>query len=319
MRIQIIAEIEGLFILDKPVNAKLYPYEFSIYEENSKRYISISKPITNYQEVAPRLDVNNGVATIVATKYEAYKDMEQWLVYIEAMGAFNFEIERIHIDELEVKWICETTEELGTIPVLSLKRHREDKKANKHLRDSNLSNLVLFRKTLPEAYIPFSYYRQARNFFFKNDYYFAFINYFMMLEFMFADGQFHQAKVISNFKEAKLLELCILSALNMLKTNDENGANYSSLLEECQRKKKELNFEGIIYVLVQFRGLLSHASENSKCYLLDGERLRPLTLYISLVCFFLCGYIQVYCFSSEEGKYRMINERISELRKLCQD
>lgn len=319
MRIQIIAEVEGLFILDKPVNAKLYPYEFSIYEENSKRYISVSKPITYYQEVAPRIDVNNGVPTIVATKYEAYKDMEQWLVYIEAMGAFNFEIERIHIDELEVKWICETTEEQGTIPVLSLKRHREDKKASKHLRDSNLSNLVIFRKALPEAYIPFSYYRQARNFFYKNDYYFAFINYFMMLEFMFADGQFHQAKVISNFKEAKLLELCILSALNMLKTNDENGSNYLSLLEECQRKKKELNFEGIIYVLVQFRGLLSHASKNSKCYLLDGERLRPLTLYISLVCFFLCGYIQVYCSSSEESKYRMINEQIGELRKLCQD
>jgi hypothetical protein len=29
-----------------------------------------------------------------------------------------------------------------------------------------------------------------------------------MLEFVFADGQFQQAKVISKFKEAKLLELC---------------------------------------------------------------------------------------------------------------
>ncbi len=161
MRIQIIAEIEGLFLLDKPVNAKLYPYDFSIYEENSKRYISISKPIKNYQEVAPRFSVKNGIPKIIATKYEAYKDMEQWLVYIEAMGAFNFEIERIHIDELEVKWICETAEEQGTIPILSLKRHREDKKASKHLHDSNLSNLVIFRKALPEAYIPFSYYETS--------------------------------------------------------------------------------------------------------------------------------------------------------------
>lgn len=319
MRIQIIAEIEGLFILDKPVNAKLYPYDFSIYEERSKRYISISKPITNYQEVAPRLDINNGVPTIVATKHEAYKDMEQWLVYIEAMGAFNFEIERIHIDELEVKWICETVEEQGAIPIVSLKRHREDKRASKHLCDSNLSNLVIFRKALPEAYIPFSYYRQAKNFFYKNDYYFAFINYFMMLEFMFADGQFQQAKVIPKFKEAKLLELCILSALNMLKTNDENGINYSCLHEECQKRQKVLNFEGVIYVLVQFRGLLSHASEKSKSYLLDVEKLRPMTFFISLVCFLLCGYIQVYCCSSEESKCRMINERISELRKLCHD
>lgn len=316
MRIQIIAEIEGLFLLDKPVNAKLYPYDFSIYEENSKRYISISKPIKNYQEVAPRFSVKNGIPKIIATKYEAYKDMEQWLVYIEAMGAFNFEIERIHIDELEVKWICETVEEQGTIPILSLKRHREDKKASKHLHDSNLSNLVIFRKALPEAYIPFSYYRQAKNFFYKNDYYFAFINYFMMLEFLFADGQFQQAKVISKFKEAKLLELCILSALNMLKTNNENGTNYTCLLEECQKRQKELNFEGIIYVLVQFRGLLSHASEKSKSYLVDAEKLRPMTFFISLVCFYLCGYMQVYCCSSDENKSRLISERINELHKL---
>lgn len=88
--------------------------------------------------------------------------------------------------------------------------YREEKKASKHLCDSNLSNLIIFRNALPEAYIPFSYYRQAKIFFYKNDYYFDFINYFIMLEFVFADGQFQQAKVISKFKEAKLLELCWL-------------------------------------------------------------------------------------------------------------
>src|SRR5574344_187786 len=153
MRIEIIAEIEGLFIINKPVIAKLYPYEFKVYEDNSKRYISISKPIKDYSDVAPRIFMSNGSPVIEATKHEAYKDMEQWLVYIEAMGAFNFEVEKIHIDELEVKWIYETKEEHGSIPITSLKRTRKKKKANKHLCDSNLSNLVIFRRTLPEAYI----------------------------------------------------------------------------------------------------------------------------------------------------------------------
>ncbi len=315
MRIEITAEIEGLFIIDKPVIAKLYPYEFKIYEDNSKRCISISKPIKDFQDVAPCLFMSNGIPVIKATKHEAYKDMEQWLIYIEAMGAFNFEVEKIHIDELEVKWIYETEEEQGSIPITTLKRNREKKKADKHLCDSNLSNLVIFRRTLPEAYIPYSYYRQAKNFFYNNDYYFAFINYFMMLEFMFADGQFQQAKVNANFRQSKLLELCILTALNMLKENDNKGLNYSCLLEECKVRHKDLDFEGIVFVLIQFRGLLSHASEKSKCYLLDVDKLRPMTFYISLVCYLLCGYIQVYCCSNEESKLRMINQRITELKR----
>ena len=100
-----------------------------------------------------------------ATKLEIYKDMEEWLYYIEAMGAFNFEVVKIHTDELEVKWIYETEEEKGTIPVTSLKRNKQKGKAGKYLVNSNLSNLILFRKVLPEAHIPFSYYLQAKVFF----------------------------------------------------------------------------------------------------------------------------------------------------------
>ncbi len=315
MKIQIIAEIEGQFLLNKPVIAKLHPYEFVIYEENGKRYVSVSKPIKEYQNVAPQLFMRNGIPQIVATKYEAYKDMEQWLIYIEAMGAFNFDFEKIHIDELEVKWIYETEDEKGSIPITSLKRNRAPKKVDKYLSDSNLFNIIIFRRALPEAYIPFSYYRQAKIFFDNNDYYFAFINYFMMLEFMFADGQFHQAGMILKFKNSKLLELCVLTALNMLVDKDVNEVNYNWLLDECKKRNKNLDFEGVNYVLIQYRGLLSHASTRSKQFLLEVEQLRPIAFITSLICFLLCGYIQVYCCSSEESRNRMIINRIEELKK----
>jgi hypothetical protein len=314
MKIQIVAEIEGLFILDQTITAKLYPYEFSIFKENLKRYISITKPIKDYRNVAPQFYMKNGIPQIVTTKHEAYKDMEQWLIYIEAMGAFNFEVEKIHIDELEVKWICETEEEKGCIPITSLKRNREKKKADKHLCDSNLSNLVIFRKALPEAYIPFSYYRQARNFFNDNDYYFAFINYFMMLEFIFADGQFRKDTMTLKFKNSELLELCVLSALQTFENEDNKGSNYLWILQECKKRQKKLDFDGIVYLLIEYRGLLSHASNRSKPFLLDVEQLRPLALLISLICFFLCGYIQVYCCSSDDDKSKMIKQGIEELK-----
>lgn len=314
MKIQIVAEIEGLFILDQTITAKLYPYEFSIFKENLKRYISITKPIKDYRNVASQFYIKNGIPQIVTTKHEAYKDMEQWLIYIEAMGAFNFEVEKIHIDELEVKWICETEEEEGSIPITSLKRNRIPKTSTKYVSNSNLSNLVIFRKMLPEAHIPFSYYRQARNFFNDNDYYFAFINYFMMLEFIFADGQFNKAGMTKNFEKSELLELCVLSALQTFENGYKKGLNYSWILQECKKRQKELDFDGIVYILIEYRGLLSHASNRSKPFLLDVEQLRPLALLISLICFFLCGYIQVYCSSSDDDKSKMIRQGIEKLK-----
>ncbi len=313
MKIQIIAEIEGNFLLNDSILAKLHPYEFLIFKDNNKKYISITKPIIDYEDVAPKIYIKNNTPNIDATKSEAYKDMEQWLYYIEAMGAFNFEVKKIHIDELEVKWIYETEEEKGSIPMTSLKRNRTPKTSTKYVSNSNLSNLVIFRETLSEAHIPFSYYRQARNFFNDNDYYFAFINYFMMLEFMFADGQFHKASMTKNFNSSELLELCVLSALQMLESKDKKDSNYSWLLQECKKRQKELDFDGIVYILIEYRGLLSHASNRSKPFLLDVEQLRPLAFFISLICLFLCGYIQVYC-SSDDDKSKMIKQGIEELK-----
>ena len=216
MRLQICAEIEGLFLLKGEIIAKLYPYEFALYEKDEKRFISITKSIKDYMKYAPKLYVKDGITHIEATKHEIYKDMEEWLYYIEAMGAFNFEVSKIHVDELEVNWIYETDDEKGQIPITSLKRNKQERKAEKYVANSNLSNLVIFRRMLPEAHIPFSYYRQAKAFFDDSNYYFAFINYFMMLEFCFAEGNFHKQKMTGSFLKSNLLKFCVLSAISMI-------------------------------------------------------------------------------------------------------
>lgn len=315
MKLQICAEIEGQFLLKNKVEAKLYPYYFEILKKDSKYFICITKPVTDYMDYAPKLYVKDGIVHMEATKPEIYKDMEEWLYYIEAMGAFNFEVAKIHIDELEVNWIYETEDEKGLIPITSLKRNKQKSKASKYLTDRNLSNLIFFRKMLSEAHIPFSYYRQAKNFFDNDNYYFAFINYFMMLEFYFADGHFHKKDMANSFKKSLLLKLCVLSAVSMIRKNDANAGNYKWLIEECEVKHKEVNFECVIYLLIEYRGLLSHASKRSKKYLFDNYKLRPLAFITSMICFFLCGYIQVYSCSSEESKQRLMSEQINKLEQ----
>lgn len=316
MKLQICAEIEGLFLLKNQVTAKLYPYEFNIFEKGGKRLISITKPVSDYKKYAPQLYIKDGIPHIEVTNPEIYKDMEEWLYYIEAMGAFNFEVSKIHIDELEVIWICESEEEKALMPITSLNRNKKKYKADKYIVNSNLSNLVVFRKMLPEAHIPFTYYRQAKIFFDSSNYYFAFINYFMMLEFCFAEGNFKKKQVESCFLKSNLLKLCVLSTISTIKGTDNNDAEYYGwLLKESQMRQKNISFEGVVYLLIYYRGLLSHASNLSKNYLFDAYKLKPLAFIISVICFYLCGYIQIYSCSSEENKMALMNKRIDELEK----
>ena len=293
MKLQICAEIEGLFLLKDKIEAKVYPYEFLLFSENGRFYISITKPVKDYIKYLPKLYIRNDVTHIEPTNPKAYNDLKDWLYYIEAMGAFNFEVSKIHIDELEV-----------TIP---------KRKAEKYIHQRNLSNLVFFRKMLPEAHIPFSYYRQACVFFNERNYYFAFINYFMMLEFCFAEGKFKTNEVIKRFKKSKLLKLCVLSAISM--TKEQDASCYKWLCNECKCKQKDITFESILYILIEYRGILSHASPFSKKYLLSDNKLRPLVILISLICFLLCGNIQIYCCSNEEDKDRLIGESVEKLEK----
>ena len=314
MKIQLCAEIEGLFLLKEKVIATLPPYTFELFQKDGKHFISVTRSVNNYWEFAPKLFVKDGIVNIEATKTELYKDLEDWLYYIEAMGAFDFEVSKIHIDESEVIWICENDEERVSIPIISLKRTRQERKAAKCVTNNNLFNIVLFRKQFPESHVPFTYYRQAKTFFDNSNYYFAFINYFMMLEFCFAEGEFHKNRMTKKFLNSNQLKLCVLATISILKSMD-NGGNYNWLVSECKSRQKNVDFEGVVYVLIEYRGLLSHASEKSKKYLFESSRLRPIAFITGLICFWLCGYIEVYSCSSEETKNRLMQERIDELEK----
>ena len=161
MKLQICAEIEGLFLIKEPIVAKLYPYEFNIFCNNGKYFISITKPVKNYEEYVPKMFRKDGVTTIVATNPNIYKDLIDWLYYIESMGAFNFEVSKIHFEELEVKWIYETEEEKGTIAIPSLKRNAPEETEETETPATRPSVLAaLGEKTnQPEPVKPFrSYY-----------------------------------------------------------------------------------------------------------------------------------------------------------------
>lgn len=289
MKIEVKAIITGNFILNEPVKAIFPPCECVIYKEKEIHYISVYKKIIDYQNCITKFNADN---SFTLTKVEIYEDMINLLQYIESMGAFNFAIRSISWDEPQITWIPEEDEERGIMPILSHQKKCHNNRAYKNLNDSNLMDLSIHRKGLNDVHIPFTYYRQGKNLFDSGQYYFAYINYFMMLEYCFANGKFKKDEMLREFKSSHLLSKSIKSTFKMIKENS-NKIHFDWLKEECENRNKKVDIEGIIYVLVKFRGLLSHASKRSEKYLFHSNNLFSLAFIISCICFYVCGHLQI--------------------------
>lgn len=314
MRIALKAEVEADMIVTEPVTAKLHPYEFEVYKEKEKLWLKVSKPVKDYEEFLPKMFTENGVVNITIGKNDIFKDLLEWLQYIEAMGSFNIQINRVYWDRPTYCWIAETEAEHFQTPFTEYTKNPQRGRRAKRLVSSNLFNIVVYRRQLKDIYIPFTYYKEGQRFFNNFNYYFAFINFFMMLEYCFADGKFHQSEVMKKFSESGLLRMCILEFLAM--PNIHRGETLWEMMEkECKRRNKEYGVDGLIFVLLMLRGELSHASTKSVQRYRDDNELRNWVVVISTICFLVCGHLQIYGFTNEESKKKFIEKNIERFEE----
>ena len=104
MKLQICAEILGYFVLADDFIIKFGDYEFMVYLKNSTKFISITKRIKDYEKYIPQIEVRgNKINILKYTDEESYKDLLEWLQYIEAMGSYNCNISKIKYDEIVEK------------------------------------------------------------------------------------------------------------------------------------------------------------------------------------------------------------------------
>lgn len=311
MRIALKAEVIADMVVNEPVVAKLYPYDFEIYKENAKLWLKVTKPVKDYEEYLPQVTVKNGRNYINFGSDDIFKDLFDWLQYIEAMGSFNIQVEQVCWNNPTFYWIAETEEERLKTPVTQYTRSRTNGKRPKLLKSDNLSNIVIYRKQLKDINIPFTYYKEGQKFFNHFNYYFAYINFFMMLEFCFAGGKFKTAEVIKQFGESRLLRMCILEFLtmNMVHSNDSLT---EALKNECKKRNKGFDADGLIYLFVVLRGELSHASTKSESRYRDDKILLPFVAAISTICYLVCGHLQIYGFTSDSGKNELIEQNIKK-------
>ena len=122
-----------------------------------------------------------------------------------------------------------------------------------------------------------------------------------MLEYCFANGKFKKDAVLKELYSSGLLRKSVNSILKMI-SEEKAKRHFDWIMNECKKYNKNYDVEGIIYLLVEYRGILSHAGGRSKQYLFKDEKLFSIAFLANMVCFMTCGNLQIYMFLSERQK-----------------
>lgn len=314
MRLRVTAEVKGDIFLKEKISTQFYIYTFNVFKENESFFISVEKSVSNYLDDIPKAsfdESNHFVINIPETKI--YADIVDWFKRIEAFGSFNLAIKRILYEEAEITWIPETVDEGKILSIKSYKVTRGGQNS-KYLRLSDFQDTLFYSKRLDENYIPFSYFRLGASFFDEEEYYLSYINYFMMIEFLYGNGKTKKRETIIEFGKSDILVLSILMTINTFPIGDPN---LEWLKNECRKKQKEYNVEGLIFILVDYRGMIAHGSKRrSGMYRDNPNLLRPISFILGMICRYVCGYIQMLSNMPKEQVNAFLKNRISEMKSI---
>ena len=302
--------IDGNFALKEPVQILYCLHKISLYLEGGMYMLSVSKEISIEHSDLVELS-KNGENKSFTMNVDKYLDSRVLDIFrnIEVYGGFQHGIMKVYYNEyLDLSWIDKAKNK-----VLFSMRKSLNKQKKVLITSDNFSKLMFDKTFIPEAKVPYNFFREANSYLDKLDYISAYIHFYMILEYCFAKGKF-SGEQKQNFKKSNMLKYAVLSTISMIK--ERNYDLYLEIKQECTDKHKELNFDSLIDIMYCYRGELSHATKRA-VYEEKQELVKPITLFISSVCFSVCGNIKVYCdkFVSEDTRKRRVNDHIQELEK----
>lgn len=308
------AIVIGDFVLSEPIKSYHKGFEVSLFIDKGSYIISVIKPIPENSPLQIHYKISGEESRPIIPNESAFKEYIELLQHIEAIGGFNYGISKILYNEmLEISWYSGESVFQNLHPIISAsKRINQSKK--KIISQSNLSSILLLNKILPDSIIPYNYFREANGYMQSESYRQAYIHFYMLLEFCFSKGATDKNKQVADFTSNSDFVLALLQTVRLFK--DQNSTHYEHVYSKVieNDKNRVFNVKSITRLLFDYRGKLAHGIKRSMPYVFNEALLKPITLFISSVCFFVCGNMQVYCMSSKQFREERILQLVSELK-----
>ncbi len=290
MILKVETEIDSDLILKEIIEIKLHPYSIKIYSDNnsSDLKISIERPIIDYHKYIPTLStvIADKIGNITLPQDEFIYEFQRILQHIESFGGLDLDIRKINWENPYIHWIAESDDE--KVPINGYRRSIKYPKSNSEITKNWLQNTLLNRNMLSHLVVPFSFYREGINFYKKELYLSSFLNFFLMLEGLFANGKYHKNKMIEEFNKSEILKASIEKSMKTLQNNQQNEIQRLWLNDHYELEKYFDN-ESIIKLLVEERGKLSHYSLKSSVRqrnIMDERKYFSLAYITLMICKF---------------------------------
>lgn len=304
--------VKGDFALKAPIVSNNFGYQVSLFIEDDVYKISIIRRIPNDSPLVLNHQIRNGVINYIAPQETDYIDFIKQLQYIESIGGCYYNIAKIFYDEhLELIWFTGGEMFNNLIQIFSLQKEYKarDKKL---LTERSISNILVLNRIVPDANIPCNYFREANNYLHNREYRLAYIHFYMIVEYCFANGKFGKKEQVTEFIKSKELCFALLDSIKSFKTHSPQ--QYAWLESEVDNKYGSFTIKNVFNYLVWQRGLLAHASTRSAKYVFNEKGLHNITVFISIMSLLICGNFQVYCMSSQKSKDKRLSERYESLK-----
>lgn len=193
--------------------------------------------------------------------FDVIQDAKELLQYLESIGSLWFGIRNIDMGNMRIEWKNERRgkrQELGFNFETNTISNYSDA-VTMIIDQEGLASILGLRADLNQLTIPMAFYREGLNERAKGRFGNAFINFFLMLEGLYGNGQFGERQLNTQFKATRELTNAVDGLLK------ETLPEYvDKQLEAWLRAHNKLrNRDGIIEMLTKVRGDLHHYSMRS--------------------------------------------------------
>lgn len=252
-------------LIDEIIEWRVNSYVFKLYPDENKRFerITVESRFHNYKNYIPNVIIeNNKIATIEFPEENFYPEQLSMIQYIESFSALDLGVRKIHWDNPKINWIAESDEERVVINGYSKTIDYPEESRKITLRW--LQNTTINKGMLEHLTEPLSFYRLGTNHYKQHSYIQAFLNFYLMLEGIFGNGNTNKKIVISAFMNATYLTYginCVIKSFDnpINKKHKDWFNNYVFINPEVSKDP----VRKLINIFFDERGRLAHYSNNS--------------------------------------------------------
>ncbi|MGB8702331.1 MAG: hypothetical protein WCD18_23180, partial [Thermosynechococcaceae cyanobacterium] len=261
-----------------------------VNEDCSLRALLISLNVNDYLDRIPIVscDLESRNPCITLRDSELAEALISIAQHVEAIGSFWMGIHKIFWESPRRRWLAETPDEKAILKDLpnDFQSKQQEIALRMPVTPEILGSIVANRKLHAHLALPMSFYREGHNDFSRGQYANAFIKYYFYLDDLYGNGATKNKQVEERLKQSQHIRVAVQEAIDILMTPG-GSENLGQVLQFIKLEKKEFTVDGLIELIVQVRGNLSHFSQKStkmKGHAFNQYEFRGVAYFLKAVC-----------------------------------